>query len=105
MTKYNFHDIKNELHRYAINRAFGLLLKDGREKAIKSQDIDIALAFNGEDIDFLDFVDGFFAQIEGLAEERAQNIVWEKVREPMDALSDIQDFINDKLRIIGCERS
>jgi len=93
MTIYNYLDyIHNEIHQFAMLKAIALLSKfEG------SPQLEITLTVNGEEIDFLKFIDQFSALIDHLAKEKAQATVSDKYREYFDALDRIHYFLKDEL--------
>jgi len=91
MTKYNFHDYKRySPERMAIIRAT-LPLK------IDASAVDITLAIDGAEVDFMEFVSRYVAQINSLAERKARAIIEEKLSKTRDMLDGIEEYVEAEL--------
>lgn len=100
MAKYNFHKQKdNEQHKWIIVRAISQLTET-QFKEIDPCDIEITLLVNGNEIDFLNFIDIYISQVDKIAERKAKAILEEQLSRYYDILCSIELYLKDKLERI-----
>lgn len=97
MTTYNFHKhTNNEVHKWAIVEVVGLLTH--KEVAqLDPNNIDVSLVIEGKEVNFLKFVDSFFAQIDHLVEDKVKTTIKERLGKSYDMLYEIEEYLQDKI--------
>ena len=95
--RYNYHELKNEEHKWALIEAIVL---DGKDHAnmIENSDgvFDIEFTINGQPRDYMKTVDNLLAQLERMVEERAKELFDARFGDVNDALYDIEQTIRQK---------
>ncbi len=97
--KYDFHahrDKDEELHVWALCRALGPLAKAEMEE-VDSSAIDIRLIVEGKEIDFLEFTDGLYNQVNHIAKDIAQQFIQDKLDKISDDLYEIEEMLRAHL--------
>lgn len=98
MAKYNFHELKQDRElQWAVIHAVSKLTDEEFKTKIDPKSIEIRLTVEGVEIDFLDFVQHYFFQIENLAEQRAKEILRERLGDLNDTVYEIEEFLKGKL--------
>lgn len=95
--KYDFHAHKGkELRAWAICHALGPIAKS-EMGAIDPSAIDIQLIVEGKEIDFLEFTDALYNQVNSIAKDVAQQFVEDKLSEISNDLCTIGELARDRV--------
>jgi hypothetical protein len=95
--KYNFHEHKDEeLYVWALCHALGPLTADQMEE-VDTFAIDIQLIVEGREINFLEFADNLYNQVDHIAKDKAQQFVADRLSEISNDLYTIGELARDRV--------